>query len=151
MSSNLLRAVVIDPIAETFTEVTTSPGKAMAFSRKIIGCQLAEFVYSPGGEHVILVDEEGLVRGDPNKKGFFQPTFYDRPMCGKAVVFGMDRSAEFTSCKIAVHEFQHAISFPKVEFLGFTDAVTQVNHPLFGHVTQFSREAHFKPIGVTVQ
>jgi hypothetical protein len=95
-----IKAIVIDPQAKTIREMaipTKEPepdaccGVQLEFDcvKEIIGCRLLEFVFLPNGKDLLMLDEEGLLDGDPNKD-FFQLEQKWQPMAGTAVIVGRD-------------------------------------------------------------
>jgi hypothetical protein len=95
-----IKAIVIDPQAKTIREMaipTKEPepnvgcGLQLEFDcvKEIICCRLLEFVFLPSGKDLLMLDEEGLLDGDPNKD-FFQLEEKWPPMAGTAVIVGHD-------------------------------------------------------------
>lgn len=124
-------------------------GDYYARMSQILGYTEREHVYAPGMEHVFIVDEMGLLKGDANERGFFQPSFFYQPICGNALLLGLTKpEGDLTDCSMPLELVKQSVKFPKVRFTGFTDTTEEQDHPwLPGQkITAFVRRANFEPI-----
>ena len=82
-----MRAVEIDPVAKTVTEInlTQNPNKTLAEIYQRIGCELVEMVCIDE-DMVLICDEEGRLK---DFKGAFTFMASDLIIAGKAIVLGV--------------------------------------------------------------
>lgn len=135
-----MRAILIDPTTETVTEIEVQKFKDLY---RICECTMVEAVRMPAG-HQLWLDEEGLLKPEP--KPFFQVPWYPQPLCGKAVLLGTDARGEIDDAEPNLVGFELVVSFPNVRFVGFHDTESIEDHPIFGPVNVFRREAKFEEI-----
>ena len=81
-----MRAVEIDPVAKTVTEINLkqNPNKTLAEIYQRIGCECVEIVYIDE-EMVLICDESGRLK---DVKGAFTFIGSDMVIAGKAIILG---------------------------------------------------------------
>lgn len=88
-----MRAILIDPFAETVTEVDDDFADDKMIT-KHIQCGQSPFTAMRLGTDVVLyLDNEGLLK--PNQKFFLLDT-YPQPLAGRGIVLGCDAAGETT-------------------------------------------------------
>ena len=147
------RGVLIDPLTESFEQVQIiKKGDYWARIRALIGYTETELMTAPGREHVFIVDGNALLKDDANERGFFRPSLYPDPICGKTLLMGLTvPEGDFSDCTMPMQLVQQVVSFPKVRFVGMTSTMSVEEHPIFGQMTVQRNEAHFEaiPVGAT--
>lgn len=68
---------------------------------------------------VVYVDGEGLLK--PNPGPFFLHSAYPDPLCGRGLVLGVDYAGETVEPTTSLEALNAAITFPSLEFAGFTE------------------------------
>ena len=143
-----IRALLIDPIEKSVKAVFLSTEDTWDDIYALVDFKTSDFVMAPGG-HAFVVDDEALLRGDVNQRGFFQPVHYPQPIGGKSVLIGLTpHEGDFADCLLAVEQVEKVISWPQVEFMGMSALEpVEVEHPIFGTMTQHQTVAQFRPKG----
>lgn len=139
-----MKGILIDPAAKTVTDIEVETWEAV---KEIIGCKWLEGVTIARIDHhaeQILVNEEGLLVDEPGP--FFQ-IGDNTPIAGKGVVLGVNQEGETVSTRLRAELVAPRISFPDVEFTGFTTTEDDPIHPLLGPMHRITRTANFKPRG----
>lgn len=140
------KAILIDPKAETITQIRVSQKDTLTHLRQLIQDPITH-VYPPFRTAVICCSDEALLKTDANDRGFWQPSFYPHPICAKAVILGLTSpEGDYTHCTLDIPSLKQVISFPKVRFVGFHDTESIEEHPVIGPINVFRREAIFEPL-----
>lgn len=144
-----MKGILIDPTAKTVTDIEVESWEKV---KEIIGCKWLEGVtiarVAAHAEQIhaeqILVNEEGLLVDEPGP--FFQ-VGDNTPIAGKGVVLGVDYEGDVISTRLTAALVAPRISFPDVEFTGFTMSEDDAIHPILGPMHRITRTANFKPRG----
>ena len=98
-----MRAVEIDPVAKTVTEInlTQNPNKTLAEIYQRIGCEFVEMVYIDE-DMVLICDESGRLK---DFKGAFTFIGSDMVIAGKALILGA-KNEDLRGLKEHVRSFE---------------------------------------------
>ena len=95
-----MKAYLIDPFAQTITEVEYSGDYKQIYS--LIDADL--FTTATFNEHgdTVFVDDEGLINGKPQE--FFLVRGYPTPLAGKGLILGTDEDGESVEPSITLDQ-----------------------------------------------
>jgi hypothetical protein len=99
-----MNAYLIDPLTRTVTPLALPDGNVRAELDAIytaIGCNNVDAVRLDYGDG-IFVDDEGLISGNPDARGYFALAGYPNPLCGRGVCIGSDAEGDSTSPRITL-------------------------------------------------
>lgn len=144
-----MQAILIDPLAKALSWVEIPQATYRAVMKDIIKPKGAfEFIYPPGRTTVIIVDDESLLHDDCNTRGYWMPFFNPQPVCGRGLIFGLQGpEGDLCECRLNIDQVRKAIEFVDVEFAGFEESQGEEEHPIFGKMAVYRREAIFRPKG----
>lgn len=117
-----MRAILIDPVEETVTEVDYDGDFRSIYSLLDITCFTCVQINSHGD--VIYIDDEGLMKSG---QLFFEHAAYPRPLAGKGLVLGTNDEGETVPPVVATHKLCDDVLFlgeiepPSAEILVFTE------------------------------
>jgi hypothetical protein len=114
-----MRAILIDPYQKQFSEIDYDGNYKTVY--KLIDCRVFQVV-GIGGEHVIYVDEEGLLH---EPKPFFKWGAFPQPIAGKGLIVRVDVDGHDVAATIPLAAVEHHLSFPLVRFTGIDTTVEQ--------------------------
>lgn len=131
---NNFRAFRIDPLTETVDLIWLHRTQYWNDIKQIVGKNLG-FVYAPGVANAFIVDDIALMHKpeEVNPRGFWQPDFMQTPICGQAVLIGLDGpEGNMADCQLEHQVVRDRIKFPKVEYVGMQYSSGWTTHPVFG-------------------
>jgi hypothetical protein len=100
-----MRAVLIDPVARSFTEVEYDGDYKSIY--KHLECDLFDVVFTEFGD--VYVDDEGLLK--PDQK-FFYLEGMSQPLAGRGLVFGLvDDDGNTTPATVSIEELELNVKF----------------------------------------
>lgn len=115
-----MKAVFINAVEKTVTEVDVPKEKTLQSWYKIIGCDMVEVAsYINKENDSILVDEEGLLKPQEH---FFAYGVRENILAGNGLIVGVDNEGESVSCHVTAEQVKD-----KVFFLSYAEvlAITQ--------------------------
>lgn len=143
--SDTMRAILIDPVAKTVTEVQAEPypkWKELIDADDINSVKLAE--NEDGTDETLWVDGEFLLN-EKSKGPWFQFDIHDQPMGGKGIILGTDQYGETCASKMTVEFVTEHVRWPDVEFTGIKyEEPEMVDHPVLGETVVHRQTAQFK-------
>lgn len=89
-----IKAILIDPFAETVSYVTLTDTKLETYYN-LLGCSLITIAGLADGVDMIL-DDEGLLK-DSSSQAYFKIGIGSQPFAGKALIVGTDEEGETVS------------------------------------------------------
>jgi hypothetical protein len=144
-----VRAILIDPVAKTVTEVEHDAKDFTDIHRLLsdpenglkVGCFTAVGI---DRHHHVFVDDNGLLE-DP--KHFFEWKGYGQPLAGRGLVLATDEAGDTVAAMISLDAVKAAVSFNDgIVFEGFkpippgtTRMIGGKPWPVFGQTPMFSR------------
>jgi len=137
-----MRALLIDPIARTITEVEHEDKYTDIY--RLIEAQPFDVMNIGDGESLFF-DDEGLLK-EPPPIDYFRFGDDGHPISGKALVLGVNDEGDSIATKLTIAELQGMVQFLRLRFVGFEDISGKVNHPVFGVVEQIGSRAIFEPM-----
>jgi hypothetical protein len=90
----MIRAILIDPFAETVSQVTLDDTKLQTL-RGLIDCEIITMTSLANGVDMIL-DDEGLLK-DSSSQAYFKIGISSQPFAGKALIVGTNDEGETVS------------------------------------------------------
>jgi len=93
-----LRAILIDPVEKTITEIETTGEYQELLS--ILDIQIIDIVRLNATES-LWVNDEGLLK-DPEDQTFFMLKYYPQPIEGRGLILGNDEEGENVSTTVPV-------------------------------------------------
>jgi hypothetical protein len=106
-----MKAYLIDPYEHSITGVDYSGDYKDIY--KLIDCQTFDCV-GFNGDDTLYVDDEGLYKNNPE---FFMIKGYSQPLCGKALVLGVDRDGNSIAPKISLTNLKKMVTFIPAFFI----------------------------------
>jgi hypothetical protein len=106
-----MKAYLIDPYEHSITGVDYSGDYKDIY--KLIDCRTFDCV-GFNGDDTLYVDDEGLYKNNPE---FFMIKGYSQPLCGKALVLGVDRDGNSIAPKISLTNLKKMVTFIPAFFI----------------------------------
>lgn len=103
-----MRAILIDAIAKTVTEVEME-GESYKEIHRLIGCECFTMAVQLENKDAILVDDEGLLK-DP-QHFFYVDGWYPMPLAGKGIIVGSDEEGETVAAKTDLRTVKGRVTF----------------------------------------
>lgn len=122
-----MRAILIDPIAKTVTEVDY--GGKYTDIYKLIDCDTFTVV-GIENDDAIYVDDEGLLKDDP--KYYFLYQGYAQPLAGKGLVLGTSEDGDSIEPVHTRDEIERKVRFVELKLDRFVPVNSTIDHPLLG-------------------
>lgn len=138
-----MRAILIDPVAETVTEVDHSGDYKEIYhflSDEMHGLEVDTFdAVRINDSDTIFIDDDGLLK-DP--RYFFKWQGYEQPLAGRGLILASDQEGETIGTELSLDYVKRHVSFGKLKVLGFDhgtydreDGMHVIwNRPVFGPV-----------------
>lgn len=110
-----MRAILIDPTAQTVTEVEFDGKLITAYS--MLGCKMVQMDPFILG-HSFILDEEGLLKPEPGPFWWLRSLsgLRSAPYAGKALLV-RDGCGEWTDCRIPLALFASSVEFSRLRFM----------------------------------
>lgn len=103
-----MKAFLIDPLAKSIAAVEYND--TLEHMYQIIRCDLVDRVRLDA-DHLIWIDDGGMLVDDPGASGFFGIRGYPNPLCGRGLVIGDDGAGGNADVKITLLELRYMIGF----------------------------------------
>lgn len=123
-----VHAVLIDPAAQTITDVVLDGNNILDALYNALGCGLVEVVHVDR-HHDLVVDEEGLFKNGQKYFAYGQRRLdgagFDgtSPLAGRAMLVGLGRDGYFTSARVRAEQVKDRVYFlPDEHVRRFRDA-----------------------------
>lgn len=133
-----MRAILIDPIAETITRVEHNNDYRQIYellSDLPRGIQVDDFnTVMIDRANVIFVDGEGLLK-DPYY--FFEWRGYGQPLAGRGLILGMSSAGDSRSTTWTPERAKPFVTYRHLKVEGFVTSEGREDHPLLGPDTPF--------------
>lgn len=123
----MMRAILIDAVAKTATEVETT-GKLDDLYR-LLECEGVDAV-KVDEDNACYVDGEGLLADDPGP--FFILAAYGHPLAKRGLILGHDGMGDTIDTNLTAKAVQASTVFPSIELVGFETTTGTTTHPMFG-------------------
>jgi hypothetical protein len=138
---NHMRALLIDPIAKTITEVDHNGDYHQIYeylSDPANGLKATTFdSVRVDNTNVIYVDDDGLLK-DP--RYFFMFSHYHQPLAGRGLVLGVSSSGDTIATTLTVKKLSPFITYTdKLEVIGMEHTEGVMDHPIAGPNVPFLR------------
>ena len=111
-----MKAYLIDPVAETVTEVDHNGDYRQIY--ELIQAQPFTCVGLWDEGDAVYIDDEGLLN---NPRYFFLLDGYPQPLAGRGLVLGADEEGESRSPKITLESLRKRVSFAQLSVQGSID------------------------------
>lgn len=118
-----IKAYLIDAEKREVTEVETEPTFEAYYA--LLGCSTIERVYIEGVDHLVWIDEEGLLR-DPEHFFVVNGAEPILPTKGLVVAFDQAEPDDDLSVRITIESMRRNVLFPDVEFCGLETSEGEV-------------------------
>lgn len=110
-----MKAILIDSKNKTVTEVEITEGRGKSVLDQwyeMIGCRIVEVATYINDTDSILVDEEGLIKGDLNNDtAFFTFEGYPQPLKGNGLITGVNEDGDSISPIVSVANVKNKVTF----------------------------------------
>jgi len=123
-----MRAILIDPVARTMTEVDYDGDYKSIY--RLIDVDMFEVMQISDIESV-FIDEEGLLK-EPAPTHYFKIGDDGHPLSGKGLVLGVNDEGDSIATQLTIDELSTIIQFVRLTFHGFQAYEGTVNHPILG-------------------
>lgn len=144
MLRTAMRAILIDPVLESITEVEYNNDYRQIYewlSDKPNSLEVSTFdTVMIDQRNCIFVDGDGLLK-DP--RYFFKFKGYPQPLAGRGLILGIRRDGESASASIAIDIVKSKVSFIRTHVKGFTQEEGVTEHPTFGRMNFIKRTPVF--------
>lgn len=135
-----MRAILIDPIAHTITEVEHNGDFRHIYtllSDPPNGLEVDDFnIVDIGNDNTLYVDGEGLLK---NPRYFFTFQGYHQPLAGRGLVLACDEEGETIPTTLTIAEIKAKVTFGELSVQGFKQDEGVADHPILGPNTHFIR------------
>src|SRR5262245_55246748 len=151
MNKKTHQGILIDPVEKTVTDVVVD---AYPGWKEVLKCDDINAVtiieHADGFRETIWVDGEGLLAAEPGPffmwEGLERRHGYPNPLCGRGLVLGTDTEGETQSTRLTADMVRPYVSYPNIEFEGFTYHDYKIDHPVFGADTPVHEQRpHYRP------
>lgn len=124
MTQQTFKGLLIDPYAQTVTEVQVDASHTLNALYQHMNCDLIDVIEveaprAPGHPRrfgAVVVDDEGLLKEGPKFFSIVGPRGITPPLAGKAVVLGLTPiDGDFTDSPFTLAEVQAFVHWPTIE------------------------------------
>lgn len=128
-----MRAILIDPIARTFTEAEHNGDYKQIYeflSDPLFGVEVDDFnSVRINYDNILWVDGEGLLK---NPRYFMLLRGYSQPLAGRGLILGTNDEGESVGTTLTIAWCKQNIRFTELSVQGFEHSEGRGKHPLFG-------------------